>query len=195
MRTKEEAMQHPALKLLVVAATVALVSAPAFAHADGYFTPWAGVNFGGSRQMEGHGNYGFSAGYMGGGIIGPELDFGYAPNFFGETATNYTMTLSGNLILGVPVGGTRGGGVRPYVTGGLGWIRANTNGGLSNDTSTNDLGWNAGAGVQGYFNQHVGLRGDVRYFRTFNNPEFPSNLDFTTGRLDFWRGSIGIVIR
>jgi hypothetical protein len=48
----------------------------------------------------------------------------------------------------------------------------------------------------GFFNNHVGLRGDVRYFRTINNND--SSLDdvnLDLGSFDFWRASVGVVIR
>src|SRR5262245_53199969 len=99
-----------ALKILVVAAAVLTASAPRAARADGYFTPWAGVNFG-NAQAEGRKTFGFSAGYMGGGVIGGEFDFGYSPDFFGESVKNYAMSAMGNVIVGVPIGGTRGAGV------------------------------------------------------------------------------------
>ena len=58
------------------------------------------------------------------------------------------------------------------------------------------MGWNAGAGVMGYFADHIGVRGDLRYIRGFNETDFgifdtPDNL----GALRFWRASIGVVIR
>ena len=33
---------------------------------------------------------------------------------------------------------------------------------------TNDWGWNLGLGAMGFFNDHFGVRGDVRYLRTFS---------------------------
>lgn len=49
----------------------------------------------------------------------------------------------------------------------------------------------------GFFSDHVGLRGDVRYFRTLNRDDTDSGLDlgFDLGDFDFWRASIGLVIR
>ena len=65
------------------------------------------------------------------------------------------------------------------------------------ETANNDVGMNAGAGVMGFLSDHVGLRGDVRYFRTFNDNSSISgqgvNVDF--GSFHFWRASFGVVIR
>src|SRR5205814_4797096 len=136
-------------------AAVAVVLAPVQARADGYVSPWAGVNFG-SDIDNGRGTFGVSAGYMGAGVIGGELDFGYSPSFFGtknDFGNNTVIDVMGNLIVGVPVGGTHGAGVRPYLTAGLGLLRTQVDGGTIArvSSSNNDLGWNAGAGVMGYF--------------------------------------------
>src|SRR2546430_16011580 len=122
------------LRLLVASATVAALSAPAVVYADGYVSPWAAVQFGGkidtsairSNVDRGRAAFGVTAGGMGAGIIGGEVDFGYSPSFFGTSndfGNNTVIDLMGNLIVGIPIGGTTGGGVRPYVTGGVGLIR------------------------------------------------------------------------
>ena len=91
-------------------------------------------------------------------------------------------------------------GVRPYGTIGLGLIRSQVTGGVNGliETSNNDVGMNAGVGVMGFLSEHVGLRGDVRYFRTFNdnssiNASNGVNIDF--GSFHFWRASFGVVLR
>jgi len=69
---------------------------------------------------------------MGAGIAGGELDFGYSPSFFGtqnDFGHNTVIDLMANVIVGVPIGGTHGVGVRPFVTGGLGLIRTQIDGG------------------------------------------------------------------
>ena len=62
-------------------------------------------------------------------------------------------------------------------------------------SSNNDFGWNAGAGLMGYFSDHVGLRGDVRYLRTLQNNSNGAAISFDPGDFHFWRASIGIVLR
>jgi opacity protein-like surface antigen len=165
---------------------------PPPAQADGFFSPWAGVNFA-HAPADGRGSFGLTGGAMGGGVIGGELDFGYSPSFFGTEnvfGNNNVVTLMGNLIVGIPLGGTRGPGVRPYVIVGGGLIRSKIDV-LALDISSNDFGIDAGGGVMGFFTDRVGLRGDLRYFRTgFGDFEF---FDFES--VDFWRASIGLVIR
>jgi len=160
--------------------------------------PWAGVNFG-SNIADGRGGFGVNAGAMGAGIIGGEAAFGYSPSFFGTSndfGTNTVIDFMGNLIVGIPIGGQHGGGLRPFVTAGLGLIRSQLDGGTVLDVamSDNNFGWNAGAGVMGFFNDHVGLRGDIRYLRTVN-ANFADSFDVSSGDLHYWRTTIGLVIR
>ena len=203
-------------KWFVTAAMIIAVSgaAPRTASADWTLTPFVGWNFGGSADLQGSGgatftdkfekkiNYGFSLAGMGGGAVGFELDFGYSPNFFesGTVGSDFEFandsnvtTLTANAIFGIPIGGDRGGSVRPYVVGGVGLIRSNVGdaGDFFDVQTKNDFGFDVGGGVMGFFNENVGLRGDIRYFRTFSG----SSDNVTTLGLsdfDFWRGSVGV---
>src|SRR6516225_1873374 len=134
-----------AMRALILAAAVALVSAPTQARADGFLTPWAGSNWGSSIE-NGRAAFGVNAGGMGAGIIGGEMAFGYSPSFFGtrnDFGNNSVIDLMGNLIVGVPFGGTFGPGVRPYIETGLGLIRTQIDGGtLARVSSSNNMfGW------------------------------------------------------
>jgi opacity protein-like surface antigen len=166
--------------------------APVPAFADGFFSPWAGVNFA-NEPADGRGVFGLTGGSMAGGVIGAELDFGYSPNFFGEESVfgnNNVLTLMGNLIVGIPLGGSAGPGVRPYVTAGAGLLRSKIDV-LAIDISDNDFGINAGGGVMLYFGDRLGVRGDLRYFRAgWGDFEF-----FDFEKVDFWRASVGLVVR
>ncbi len=187
---------------------------PASASADWLFTPYLGANFGGNAvfsdfndfddEFERRVDFGASLGWMGAGIIGAELDFGYSPNFFEDTVgtanfefgdSNVT-TLMGNLLVGAPFGGQTGPGFRPYGSGGLGLIRSQISGmTLFNDLDTNDVGVNVGGGVHGFFSDNVGLRGDLRYFRSLQDNEPDGNLDLGLSGFDFWRGTVGVTFR
>jgi hypothetical protein len=188
------------IKALLVTGAMALVFAPIQARADGFVSPWIGSAFG-SDINNGRTTFGVTAGAMGAGIVGGEVDFGYNPSFFGnqnDFGNNTVINLMGNLIVGVPIGGQHGPGVRPYVTGGIGLLRSQIDGGtLTNVSSSNNmLGWNAGAGVMGYFAQHVGVRGDVRYLRGFEDLSTGvTSVDLNGNQLKFWRASIGVVLR
>lgn len=191
------------IKTLVFAGAAAAVLAPMQARADGWVAPWIGTAFGSSID-NGRGTFGVSAGGMGAGVIGGEVDFGYNPSFFGtenEFGSNSVLNLMGNLIVGVPIGGAHGKSVRPYVVGGLGLIRTQLDG-VNNSTfftpagSQNMFGWDAGAGVMGFFNDHVGIRGEVRYLRATQDWNASNTIPGLSGdRLHFWRPSVGVVIR
>jgi opacity protein-like surface antigen len=186
------------------------------ASADWLLTPYLGVTFGGSARFGDVGTfddnfekkvtYGANLSWMGAGIVGFELDFGTTPNFFANTSgindfdwgNSNVTTLMGNLILGAPIGGQSGIGVRPYGSVGIGLLRSNvTSTGLFDDLSRNDLGFNAGGGAHVFFSDNVGLRGDIRYFRGLQSD--PGN-DTVLGDLgfedfDFWRGTVGVTFR
>jgi opacity protein-like surface antigen len=193
------------IKFLVLTAAIAIVLAPMPARADGWVSPWIGSAFGSSID-NGRGTFGVSAGAMGGGIVGAEFDFGYNPSFFGtknDFGNNSVLNATVSLIVGVPIGGTYGKGVRPYVLGGVGLIRTQIDG-VSNTNlfrpaaSDNMFGWDAGAGVMGFFNDHVGLRGEIRYLRgthDMNESTGVNSIDFNGNKLHFWRPSIGVVFR
>jgi hypothetical protein len=199
-QSKEQLKMKRSIKTLILAAAAAVVLAPMQARADGFVTPWVGSAFG-SNIQNGQPSIGVSAGGMGAGVIGGEVDFGWSPSFFGNKSdfgNNTVMNLMGNLIIGIPVGGTHGAGIRPYVVGGVGLIRSQIDGGtLTNISSSNNMfGWDAGGGVMGYFNDHVGLRGDLRYLRaTGDMTTHVTSIDINGDKLHFWRASIGVTFR
>ncbi|MGC4086227.1 MAG: outer membrane beta-barrel protein [Vicinamibacterales bacterium] len=111
------------LKALTAAIALTLVSA-SYAAADPYVSPWAGVNFG-TDIDNGRGAFGVRAGAMGGGAVGGEINLGFSPSFFGtknDFGNNTVLDVMANLIIGIPIGGQSGPGIRPFVTGGLGLI-------------------------------------------------------------------------
>jgi hypothetical protein len=203
------------LFFIAMLAMFATAATPRRAFADWYLTPFVGGNFSGNASFGGNNSFddeverrvdvGAALGWMGKGIAGAELDFGWSPNFFQNTTgpgnfafgdSNMT-TLMANAVVGIPVGGQRGGGVRPYVSGGAGLMRSSATGStFFNDLHTNDLGVDIGGGVHGYFNDRVGLRGDIRYFRSVtDNSPTSSSLDIGLGNFNFWRGTVGVTFR
>jgi hypothetical protein len=199
-------------KFIITAAIVltASAAAPAKASADWLFTPFLGTTFGGSADVNGVSgtfadefeqklNYGASLAWMGGGVIGFEVDFGYSPNFFGVSDTNASFNLvgdgnvttaMGNIVVGAPLGG-----VRPYASGGLGLIasRVDNPGQFFDKASTQDLGMDVGGGVM-FLGGNVGVRGDLRYFRSLQNSD-PNGVDLSLGSFRFWRGTVGVTFK
>lgn len=206
-------------KMCMSAALVCVVAgaAPVKASADWLFTPFVGINFGGSAKFNESGadfedkferksNFGASLAWMGAGIFGFEADFGYSPNFFENTTgtgnVNFgydestVSTLMGNVVLAAPIGGTSGKGIRPYASGGVGIIRTSINDADEFfDVSSSDLGYNIGGGAHVFLNDQFGLRGDVRYFRSLKDDEGGDGVDFSVGSFKFWRASLGVSFR
>jgi hypothetical protein len=195
--------------MLVAIATAGLLLTPRAAKADGFVTPFIGVNFAGAtgttlvNAVDDNSKlaYGVSLGYMGKGVIGFEEDVAYSPRFVAAAVnvgqTN-VFTLMSNLIIGIPIGGQTGAGVRPYVLGGVGLLRTNVERSLAAVAlDRNGIGFDLGGGVNVYFSDHLGVRGDLRYFRDFSVADATSAIGIvlSQGNLDFWRGTAGLVLR
>jgi len=185
---------------------IGLLAGPAPAHADGFISPTVGINFGGQAggtlvnavNNSNKVSWGVAAGWMGAGVFGVEEDFSHSPNFFGSggnISDSRAITLMTNAIIGIPIGGQSGGGIRPYGAVGVGWIgqKITTVNGIGN-FSENDFGWDVGVGVMGYFADHIGLRFDYRYFRNFQ--ETSTNvIGLQVGHFNFNRASVGVLFR
>jgi opacity protein-like surface antigen len=143
-------------------------------------------------------DWGASLGWMGAGVFGAELDLGYSPDFYGknDTGGSSVLSLAGNLLVGVPFGGQNGFGIRPYGLVGIGMLKSDLdsfNEIVGFDDS--EISWDFGGGVMMFFNQHVGLRGDIRYFRTFGAVDFGPIETEDSNAVDYTRGSAGLVFR
>ena len=207
-----------ALRKFAITSILALMvfaAAPAKASADWLFTPYFGVNWGGTAgftdvagdfedEFERKMNFGASLSWMGAGALGFEVDFGYSPNFFENTTgdgdfefgdSNVT-TLMANLKVGAPFGGQSGGGIRPYASGGLGLIKSRIDDADDLfEVNSTDWGLNVGGGVAVFFSDNFGLQGDVRYFRSLQDNEPDDEVDVALGSFSFWRGTVGLVFR
>lgn len=204
-------------KLFVAAAlvTVASAAAPARASADWLFTPFIGSNFGGAATITENGtdfddeferrmNFGASLAWMGAGIAGFEVDLGYSPNFFEETkgdadfgfGKSNVTTLMASVVLGAPIGGTSGVSFRPYAVGGVGIMKSRLGDAEDLfDVDNTDFGFNAGGGVTGFFTDNIGIRGDLRYFRSLQDNKPGDDIDIGLSSFKFWRGSVGVTFR
>ena len=195
------------IRLLSLAAFV-FALAPSTARAQGHANVFVGSNFSGDagRSLSAALNDGSRltwGGAVGGtinGIFGAEVDVAYARHFFGDNdslGNNYVFTLVPSLIVGVPVGGESGPGVRPYGTAGFGWIRRDLSISGVDAIKDNDLGYSIGFGVDGFATDHFGIRADYRYFRTVSADESSNvvGISFDRGNFSFSRGSVGAVFR
>jgi opacity protein-like surface antigen len=176
----------------------ALVSTPAAAQG---LTPFFGTSFGG-ETTENRYVYGAVLGFGSG--AGLDIDFGYAPNFFGDDDPFGNLDGKLNittLMFNIRFGGGKPSGVSPFVSGGAGLMRGSISspGDLFDSVTRNDFALNAGGGLTGYFTSHVGLRGDLRYFRSLQGDSDGGLIidprEFDLGEFDFWRATVGLHFR
>ena len=173
------------------------------ARAQGFISPLIGYDFGGSARCPNlspslascqdkkiNASVGFGA--MGN-VLGGEEEVAYAPSFFGSAAglDSSVLTLMSNLMIVPKIGP-----VRPYVLAGIGLIKTHvqlTTGSVLT-TDNNFFGWDLGGGLMGFFGDHVGLRGDVRYFHSFQNLTV-AGLTFSSPSVNYGRASVGLIFK
>ena len=194
------------MKRLIVITAMALCLAPATASAEWIFTPFIGASFAAGSDntdfdtvLDGSKmTYGGTLTWLGGGVLGFEVDFGYAPEYFeGDDdevdfvdSSNYT-SLMGNVVLSTPRGA-----FRPYATAGVGMLKTTVDDiDDAFDVDRNALGFNVGGGVMGWFTDRVGIRGDLRYFRQMTEQDDDDEVDFDVTAFRFWRGTVGVSFR
>jgi len=185
---------------LFLAAIVLALPAPAAA--QGFLSGSVGVNFGGDTLEDTLLPFGgkpltwnVALGSLSG--VGFELEYGHTADFFkSESLINSKVgitTLMGSVLIAP---GARRAAIRPYAAGGIGLIRANVSVpfDLFDSLSRNDFGVNAGGGLFVFLTDGIGMRGDVRYFRTLGSGN-DSALGLVLGDFDFWRGTVGVSFR
>jgi opacity protein-like surface antigen len=169
------------------------------AHAQGFISPFIGYDFGGDAScphitncQDKKLNAGVAIGSLGS-ILGFEEELGYAKDFFGNAPglSSSVLTLMSNLMV-VPAIGP----VHPYVLGGVGLIKSHVELTTASifTTDNNNFGWDLGGGVILLFGGHLGIRGDIRHFHSFQDLKV---LGFTIGnsKLNFGRASAGLVVK
>lgn len=185
-----------------------LSAAPA--HAEWILTPHFGTTFGADTSGRPHAVMGAALTQFDEDAFGWELDVAFVPDFFaGRYGTqdftgsdSSVLSAMGNAIIGVPVAGQHRDRIRPYVSLGAGLIQmhvASPDGGGFFKTRTLEAAWNAGVGGIGFLTSRIGLRGDIRYIRSFQDQQ-PSwtrglDVDVAPGNFDYFRGTVGLTVR
>ena len=193
------------MKRLIVIAALALCLTPATASAEWIFTPFIGASFAaGSDNIDfdtvidgSKMTYGGTLTWLGGGVLGFEVDLGYSPEYFEPDdddfdfadKSNYTSFMA-NVVVSAPRGA-----FRPYGTAGVGILKTfvdDIDDAFDIDNQT--LGFNLGGGVYGFFTDRIGIRGDVRYFRQLAKGD-DGDADYDVTAFRFWRGTVGVSFR
>jgi hypothetical protein len=192
-------MKQSSYRVLLFAVTAILFGSAAPARAQGFIAPFVGYNFGGDAkcpeitQCEDKAiNGGIALGHMGP-LFGFEEEFGYANDFFGNAPgfSSSVLTVMSSVMITPQLRP-----IRPYFLVGMGLIKTdvelNATSLLSN--SHNSWGWDIGGGVM-IGSKHVAVRGDIRFFHSFQDVEVPSlGITLPDTKLDFGRASAGLVI-
>jgi opacity protein-like surface antigen len=185
--------------VLCTALVVLTLGLPRTGHAQGFVSPLIGYDFGGDSgcpEITGCEdkklNVGVGLGTLGA-VFGFELDISYARDFFGSGPgySSSVLTMMGNVLLGPEIGP-----VRPYGTAGLGLIKSHIDldAAALIDSSNNHFGWNLGGGLMIFPAEHVGVRGDIRYFHAFQDLDV-LGIPLGNTKLDFSRASAAVVFR
>jgi len=186
-----------AVRVVALAAVLFVLAAvPREARADVFVAPSITWAFGGDHLETSRQGWGVTFGATGA-FVGFELDWSRTDEFF-ETAVqptssqdNRVQTLMFNLLITAPTGRAK-----PYVAAGAGVIQSRITGELGLlGFDDNGIGFNFGGGILGYFSDHVGVRADLRYFRTVTDLFKDNPLDINFGGLNFWRTSVGVALK
>lgn len=168
------------------------------ANAQGFISPSYGYNFSGDAGCpsvtdcrDKNWNFGLSFGALGR-IVGFEGEWTRDNEFFGEAGdeSSSVTTLMGNILLAPRIGF-----LQPYGLAGLGVIRTSVDERVGESSETeNQFAWTVGGGLLVYITRHIGVKGDVRYYYSFDAFKV---LGLELGRddrkLDFGRGALGVV--
>jgi len=185
-------MRMAAMALLV------WILVPSSAAAQGYVSPLIGYDFGGDSGCaeltnceDRNLNWGVSVGSLGS-VLGTELEFAYAKNFFGKIpdVKSSVLTLMGNGMIAPKFGP-----VQPYWLIGLGLMKTNVEFSTSSllETSQNHLAWDTAGGVIIFFG-NVGIRGEIRHYHSFQDFEI-LGIALGNTKLDFGRAAAGVVFK
>jgi outer membrane protein with beta-barrel domain len=185
--------------VLMTCAAMFVLGAASRAHADGFISPFIGYNFGGDSGCPEVANcdnktrnIGVAVGSLGS-VVGGEFEFNFIDQFFGQTTgvSSNLFTMMGNVMFAPKVGA-----IQPYVLTGLGLMKTHvefTTAGLTS-TNNNNLAWDIGGGVIGFFTPHFGVRGDLRYFHSFQDLSV-LNLSLSNTKIDYGRVAGAVILK
>jgi opacity protein-like surface antigen len=172
------------------------------AAAQGFVSPFVGTTLTSPTSTGSSTKPGFGVAFGGlGKVVGGETELAYFPEIIDNSANaiakSRVMTFSGGTLIGPTVGR-----VKPYVAIGAGDLFLNVTK-LSNvvvpnpeSISKNYFTFNAGGGVFGFFTEHLGVRGDLRYTRAFGIKITDlENGGLALDHFNFWRASFGLAAK
>jgi opacity protein-like surface antigen len=187
-------------RLPAALAMLAILAVPHAARAQGFISPSFGYNFGGDAGCRTatdcenkNWNWGVSFGALGS-ILGFEGEITYDGKFTGENTvqTSKLTTFMGNLMLAPKISI-----VQPFGLVGIGGIKTEVEDvvATTSDSETH-IGWTIGGGVIIYVQKHVGLKGDIRYYHSFEATDLLGfDIGSNNNKVDFGRAAFGVVFK
>lgn len=185
---------------LAVAVIALTLLTPLRAQAQGFISPSLGYTFGGDAGCpsatdctDKKWNWGGSLGTLGS-VTGLELELTHESDFNGtsQAQNSSVTTVMGNVMLAPRISI-----VQPYGLIGIGLMRTTAEapaGGAS--ASQNQAGWTIGGGLILYVQPHIGLKGDVRYYHSFQKFDLLGlELPSADNKIDFGRAAFGVVLK
>ena len=190
------------MRVFVIASLVLVFSVAARdASAQGFISPFVGTTLtspstSGSQSRPG---FGIALGTLGN-VVGLDAEVAYFPEVLDKAANSLSksraLTFSVDTLIGPHIGP-----VKAYGALGAGSMNLNFTGlsSLVNPTpdslSTNYFTVNVGGGVIGFLTTHLGVRGDLRYFRAYGvDIADLEGAGLKLNHFDFWRASGGLVL-
>lgn len=187
-------------RFTVVASALVLACLARDATAQGFVNPFVGTTLTSPSISGGSSKPGFGVAFGSvGKIVGFESELAYYPELLDNAANNLAkskvITFSGNTLIGPMIGP-----VKAYGAFGFGDLYLNVTG-LSSiviptSISTNYFTFNVGGGAMGFFTSHLGVRGDLRFYRAFGfKLDDIQAAGITLDQFEFWRANIGLVAK
>jgi len=170
---------------------------PLRAQAQGFIGASYGYNFGGDAGCKTatdcnnkNWNWGANLGALGS-IVGFEGEWTHEGEFTGDRPNPISVTtLMGNFMLAPKFGF-----VQPYGLIGMGAIKTSDNS-LATPNSDTQVGWTVGGGLLVFVHHNVGLKGDVRYYHSFEALDLLGiDLARDQNKIDFGRAAFGVVLK
>jgi hypothetical protein len=198
-------MNRPPPRVLCLVIAL-LLAVPGVARADVFVVPFAGIKFGGSTSIvdlelaasKRALTLGASAIQLSNRVIGYEIDFGSVTGYFenGDLGLikpgSYVIDLTGNVLLSLPPGATRG-GLRPYLVAGGGLIHAEAEDVFEVFQIRRTVpAVTLGVGAVGLLTNNVGVRFDLRHLRSLSKD---ASVGLVGRRIAYSRFTLGLLLR
>jgi hypothetical protein len=182
----------------LLALVVGVMCTPAQARADAYVNPWAGVLFGNDQAATGFRSIGLAVGNANHGLVGTETNIGLTPGFFGAGVENYVLDIMAGVTIGPTFLSKAKRDIRPFGILEGGTVRTSIDATANNiKLARNVLGLCVGGGATLEVTDFLAIRGDVRYFRTFDTADagdLTNSLNVRLAKFHYWRAAIGVTL-